>query len=234
MKKIVNKIIEWLATTESLIFFRNFLGKIFYRAIFYNDPERLNIMALSRRIKKDQTMVLSDLEAYQVYMAVERTSKLDGDIAEVGVFKGGSAKLICEAKGEKVLHLFDTFEGLPDICEMDDPEQVGKGQCLSSFETVKKYLEKYPYVYIYKGIFPSTADPVKNKRFSFVNLDVDLYESTLNCLEFFYYRMNAGGIIISHDYTFHTGVKKAIDGFFEEKPEPVISLAGSQCLIVKC
>ena len=35
-------------------------------------------------------------------------------MAEVGVYQGVSAKLICEAKGDKELHLFDTFEGLPD------------------------------------------------------------------------------------------------------------------------
>ena len=49
------------------------------------------------------------------------TKKIDGDIAEVGTYRGGSAKLICEAKGEKKLHLFDTFEGFaPADSESDD------------------------------------------------------------------------------------------------------------------
>ena len=42
-------------------------------------------------------------------MAVKATRKLSGDIAEVGVYRGGSAMIICEAKGNKKLHLFDTF-----------------------------------------------------------------------------------------------------------------------------
>ena len=42
-------------------------------------------------------------------------------MAEVGVYQGVSAKLICEAKGDKELHVFDTFEGLPDKSGTDVP-----------------------------------------------------------------------------------------------------------------
>jgi len=94
-------------------------------------------------------------------------------------------------------------------------------------------LEKYKNVHFYKGLFPATAGSVKDKKFSFINLDVDTYESTLNCLKFFYSRMNRCGVIISHDYISATGVRKAFDEFFKDKPEPIIELSGSQCLIVK-
>ncbi len=53
----------------------------------------------------------------------ERTEKIKGELAEVGVYKGGSAKLICEAKGNSILHLFDTFEGLPNVGE-NDPAHI--------------------------------------------------------------------------------------------------------------
>ncbi len=165
-------------------------------------------------------------------MAVKRTEKVKGDIAEVGVYKGGSAKLICEAKGNKTLHLFDTFEGTPKVDEIDTP-QFYKGQYAALLEDVKNYLKKYKNVYFYKGLFPATAEPVKDKKFSFVNLDVDTYRSTLDCLKFFYSRMNKGGIIISHDYISAPGVRKAFDEFFKDKPEPIIEMSGSQCLIVK-
>jgi hypothetical protein len=47
--------------------------------------------------------------------------------------------------------------------------------------------------------------------------------------------MSTGGIIIAHDYghLISAGVRKAIDEFFADKPEPVIELCGSQCLVVK-
>jgi len=34
-------------------------------------------------------------EAYQIFMAVKNTRKIKGDIAEVGVYRGGSARIIC-------------------------------------------------------------------------------------------------------------------------------------------
>ena len=45
--------------------------------------------------------------------------------------------------------------------------------------------------------------------------------------------MSQCGIIISHDYNIAPGVRKAFDEFFKNRPEPIIELSGSQCLIVK-
>lgn len=102
-----------------------------------------------------------------------------------------------------------------------------------SLENVTSYLKEYNKVYIYKGLFPATSDPIKDKKFSFVHLDVDTYMSTSNCLKFFYPRMERGGIIISHDYINSEGVRNAFDEFFKDKMETVIELSGSQCLIAK-
>ncbi|MBP8965427.1 MAG: class I SAM-dependent methyltransferase [Flexilinea sp.] len=241
MKEFVKRVIRWLATNKVLYFPIRILERVVGYAIpfsrneiiiSYNDPERSNVFNLIKKIASETEMLLAFNEAYQIFMAVKRTEKVKGDIAEVGVYKGGSAKLICEAKGNKTLHLFDTFEGIPKVDEIDQ-SHFFKGQFTASLEDVKSYLEKYKNVYFYKGVFPATAEPVKDKKFSFINLDVDTYESTLNCLIFFYSRMNQGGIIISHDYISAPGVKKAFDEFFKDKPEPIIELSGSQCLIVK-
>lgn len=193
-------------------------------------PETLNLI---KQIKAETEMGLLDPEAYQICITTRKTEKITGDVAEVGVYKGGSAKLICETT-KKPVHLFDTFEGLPDLSRLDNPEQFKKGDYSVPFESVKNYLKNYPNVHFYKGLFPSTAGPIKNKTFSFVHLDVDLYESTLDCLEFFYPRMNKGGVIISHDYPGAKGVKKAFDEFFGGKPEMIISSTGcNQCLVIK-
>ena len=201
--------------------------------VYYLENERQRIMKLIHRIKKESDMLLGDTEAYTIYMSVKNTKKIPGDIAEVGSYRGGSAKLICKAKGNKTLHVFDTFEGLPEISIFDKKSPVKKRDYPAVYESVKKYLSKYSNVRIYKGLFPTTAKPIINKRFSFVNLDTDLYESTLSGLKFFYPRMNTGGIIISHDYFGCPGVKKAVDEFFHQKKEPVVEIPGTQCLVVK-
>lgn len=201
--------------------------------ISYSDPERSKVIDLIYIVQKESQMLLDINEAYQIFMAVKRTEKINGDIAEVGCYKGGSTKLICEAKGNKTLHVFDTFEGLPDLSSEDNKKRFYMGQYSSSFERVKNYLKKYQNIHFYKGLFPFTSEPVKDNKFSFVHLDVDLYEPTLESIKFFYPRMNKGGVIISHDYIEVQGVKKAFDEFFKDKPEPIIEMSGTQCLIVK-
>ncbi len=86
---------------------------------------------------------------------------------------------------------------------------------------------------IYPGLFPDSAGASSDCRFSFVHLDVDLYESTRAALEFFYPRMNPGGMILSHDYVIADGVRNAFDEFFEPKAETVLELSGNQCLVVR-
>lgn len=252
IKKVGKKIIRWAATTNLLRLPRTLTKKAIYYAIFvkkgpmfsinhafhvrsFYNPEILKVKDLVKIIKGETKMILHDVEALQIFMAVKQTEKLKGDIAEVGVFMGGSSKLICEAKGNKRLHLFDTFEGLPALSEEDNKNLFYENQFSASYEEVKNYLNSYENVFFYKGLFPSTAGPVSNETFSFVHLDVDLYEATLECIKFFYPRMSKGGIIISHDYAFASGVKKAFDEFFYDKPEPIIELEiiGTQCLIVK-
>ena len=218
---------------------RKTFGKLLEGYIYSRRKEIVPIGETSdliSKIKKEVGVLLSVNEARQIYLAVISTKKVPGDVAEAGVYQGGSAKLICEAKGDKTLHLFDTFEGLPDIGEFDGSsynDPFCEGQFKSSLEDVKHYLAGYKNVYFYKGLIPSTFGHVKDKSFSFVHLDVDLYESTLNCLKFFYPRMSRCGVIISHDYPGAFGVTKAFDEFFEDKPEPLIRVTDNQCLIVK-
>jgi O-methyltransferase len=200
--------------------------------VSFRDIERIQVLELVSEIRRQTELIMTDSEACQVYMTVRVTEKVEGDLAEVGVYKGASAKIICEAKGKRSLHLFDTFEGLPTPDKKLDP-QFYAGKFASQLTQVKELLKGYPNVFIYKGLFPDTAGPVRDKAFSFVNLDVDTYSSTKACLDFFYPRMSKGGVIISHDYYYAFGVRKAIDEFFADKPEIILSLPDTQCLIAK-
>jgi O-methyltransferase len=240
MKALIKQLVIWCARSPFFLWPRRTIANAVFFAIesrgrvviSYEDPQRRPVLDQIRKIKRETKMILDDNEAYQISMAVKSTEKVQGDLAEVGVFRGGSAKLICQSNGGKPLHLFDTFEGIPKVEEVDQPAFF-QGQFAASIQEVKNYLKDYENIYFYRGTFPGTAKPVENKRFSFVHLDVDTYESTLACLQFFYPRMNRGGILLSHDYINHQGVKKAFDEFFVNKSEPIIEMSGTQCLIVK-
>jgi hypothetical protein len=227
---------RYLLRFRRALLFDSFIGKDIAtrgRLSHYGCDERKAFAKDLKKIHEETELLLEDIEAYHIYMAVKRTGKVPGDIAEVGVYKGGSAKIICSVKGDRHLHLFDTFEGLPKVDEIDMVWPFYEGKFAASYDSVRDYLKDERNVSFYKGIFPATSDPVKDTRFSMVNLDVDCYESTKLCLEFFYSRMSRGGIILSHDYVTAPGVRKAFDDFFDGKAEPVLETAGSQCLVVK-
>jgi len=172
-------------------------------------------------------------EKFTLYSSMKAVSYLEGDVAEVGVYKGGSAKILCETKADKELHLFDTFEGLPETKK----EDLVKGCWLkdTSLGKVKNYLKNYNKVFFYKGSFPDTAFPVLDKKFCFVHLDTDIYQGTLDGLKIFWPRMVKGGRIVSHDYNNEDcpGVKRAFKEFFSNNPEKIIDIADTQGMVIK-
>jgi O-methyltransferase len=71
-----------------------------------------------------------------------------------------------------------------------------------------------------KGIFPETATDLHNEKFAFVHIDADLYQSTLDSLQFFYPKLTDGGTLIVHDYNHNwEGVVKAVNEFEQSIPE---------------
>jgi|SRR5271165_5685255 len=196
-----------------------------------DNSNRIDDLGLIRRVLSETDMLLLEDEAYQVLSCARATGKISGDIAEVGVYRGGSARLMCEVKEKRSLYLFDTFEGLPSTGQLDS--RFGAKQYVASFESVRNYLAAFPDVHINKGLFPATSGPIADKRFSFVHLDVDLFQPTLDSLEFFYPRVNAGGMFLIHDYLWAEGVRKAVQEFFASRPEMILELAGAYCGIVK-
>ena len=197
----------------------------------HKDPA---IVQLVRRVRKERKSLLTAFESFFLFTTARSQRDRPGHMAEVGVFAGASSKLICEARGTATLHLFDTFEGLPESSDKDRTIYRGKNrQYACSLESVQAYLQGYSDVHFYKGFFPDTAGPVQDCTFSFVHLDVDLYESTLACLKFFYPRLNPGGVLLSHDYSLLAGVRAAFDEFLADKPEGLIESPTTQCLFVK-
>jgi O-methyltransferase len=169
--------------------------------------------------------------------------KVEGDIAELGVYKGRTAKLIHYYMPERKLHLFDTFEGFTArsvIAEKINTEYIISESHFSdtSLERVKAYIsQKNSNVTYYKGFFPdSIPENLYQTVYAFVHLDADLYEPTIEGLKFFYPRTSSKGLIVIHDYNAWIGARKAVDDFFLDKneiPIPLPDKSGS-VLIVKC
>jgi hypothetical protein len=148
--------------------------------------------------------------------------KMEGSIAEGGVFQGEFAREMNRVFPQKKLYLFDTFSGFDsrDIKVEQENNFSEYGESHLNMTSEELVLSKLPFperAVIRKGYFPETAVGVDDV-FCFVNLDFDLYQPILAGLEFFYPRMTAGGIILVHDYFSegYKGVKQAVLEFADK------------------
>lgn len=172
------------------------------------------------------------------------TSNLPGDTAECGVLDGASSYLICSARegaGQAEHHAFDSFEGLSAPCPEDRPSSDvafhwAAGDLSVPLEEAMCKLSRFDNVRYYKGWIPSRFDEVTTRSFSFVHVDVDLYQPTRDALAFFYPRLVPGGVLLCDDYGYHTcpGARRAFDEFAATTPErAVVHLPTGQGFIVK-
>ena len=177
-----------------------------------------------------------ELKYYRLEQYVDISKLMNGSIAEVGVWNGRSADVIASRKNrDQKFFMFDTFEGMPEVSEYDNYHK--KGDYSSNFETVSRYFSQYYNVFIYKGIFPNkNSEIVNDEKFSLVHIDVDIYQSYKDCLDFFYPRMVEGGLIVLDEYAATTckGAKIATDEFLSDKPEKIRWIVDNcQALIIK-
>lgn len=178
-------------------------------------------------------ILLTDAAALQIMIAVRSACRLGGALAEAGVFMGGSARLICEMKGQLPLHLFDVFETQQrssDAATTDVRTHFGTIHGKQAW--VERVLAPYEQVHVHPGFFPRTTQGLENERFSFVHLDMDLVSSTNAALNFFMPRMLAGGILIGDDY-YDPGVRQCFAEHVGNGPDTLIELPWGQVMVVK-
>ena len=205
-------------------------ARLSYGFTNYRSPLRSAAFTAVNRARTRVYTSTTPLECAEIYQAVQATAKIPGDMAEVGVFRGGTAAVMLSADLTKRLHLFDTFQGLPQ-----SERKFRVGEYAGSLEDVRGTLEQeIERIHFHPGVFPKdSAASVSDVRFSFVHLDMDLHDGTLAALEFFWPRVAPGGIVLSHDYHLAEGVARAFHEFFDGKRTPIIPLTGNQCLTVK-
>ncbi len=182
---------------------------------------------------------------YTLNQLVQKIKNLDGDVAECGCWRGLSAYQTAyrlqQQKFDGTFYIFDSFEGLSDFEDEDIPlggikdQQQRKKEFSCGEDIVRNNLKEFSFIEYKKGWIPERFDEVKDKNFSFVHIDVDMYQPILDSFRFFYERMVKGGIIVFDDYgfTYFPGAKKAVDEFMEGKDDFFLALSSGQAFMVK-
>jgi O-methyltransferase len=158
----------------------------------------------------DPTRIISLVEA------IRYANQLDGDIVECGVFQGSTAKILhFFSNVNKSIFLLDTFTGFTaddraaekSIGLKRDP---GQGHINTSLEFAQARVfskieglespEHNENVIFLPGPIQETLEPLVDRRFCFVHLDMDLYAPTKYALEFFIPKLVTHGVLVLHDY----------------------------------
>lgn len=211
--------------------------------VFDLEPEFIELHELCR----EQTMTSVE-RMYALYTATRYVidNELPGDLVECGVWRGGSVMMIALTLlrlgcRDRVLWLYDTFDGMPPPSNEDIQEMSGRPACeilaerkksiddpfwgLASRSIVEENLRRTGYpmdrIHIVPGDVLTSIPSEAPERIALLRLDTDWYASTRHELEHLYPRIAPGGVLVIDDYGYWRGARKATDeylGALRERP----------------
>jgi hypothetical protein len=166
-------------------------------------------------------------------------NKIEGDIVECGVWRGGSSMvsaltLLNNSDIQRSIYMYDTYEGMSeptgeDVSVLGDTGEAtwqGINQCYADLEDVSTniYGTGYPKdkIKLIKGKVEETIPNTIPDKISLLRLDTDWYESTYHELVHLFPRLVKGGVLIIDDYGHWQGARKAVDQYFEENNIPIL------------
>jgi hypothetical protein len=160
--------------------------------------------ALAEMVHRDQRTLLGLDRLYSLWQAARLVARVPGNLAEIGVYRGGSSWFLSEAvrhfSGTPVpLHAFDTFTGHPSVTEHDPFHTVGRFN-ETSLAGVQQFLAPLHSVTIHPGDVLATIGDMPDVAYRLVHVDTDLYAPTLACLRHFAGHVSPGGVIVVDDY----------------------------------
>jgi hypothetical protein len=120
-----------------------------------------------------------------------------GTWVEVGVYTGGSATLLYNICNPNILHLFDTFAGIPmSNPAMGDRHGIGEFDGSHALDGLRRLM---PDARFHVGVFPETL-PDDLDNVAFAHIDCDQYQSVRDCITHLWPRMVPGGVMWFDDY----------------------------------
>jgi hypothetical protein len=164
---------------------------------------------------------------------LESVSGINGDVVECGVASGSTlamlASLTAVQRQSRRLWGFDSWAGLPQPSRADlesDASIATPGMFAhASTMTVRDELRAFGMtdeeiareVKLVPGWFSETL-PTYSGRIALLHIDVDLYESYLDCLQHLWPSLEIGGVVAFDEYgepDRWPGAKRAVDEFLQ-------------------
>jgi O-methyltransferase len=146
---------------------------------------------------------------YELWHLVGQVKHLAGDIIEIGVWRGGTGALLAKRSEVEQLgattYLCDTFRGVvkagPQDTSYAGGEHADVDRAMVDRLIASLHLDD---VEILAGVFPEeTAHLISaDRRFRLCHVDVDVYRSARDVLDWVWPRLVPGGLVVFDDYGF--------------------------------
>jgi O-methyltransferase len=185
--------------------------------------------------------LVDPMRCYELWALLRETATVEGDVIEVGVWRGGTggliAKRVQQLRVPRTVWLCDTFKGVVKTGGRDAGYADGKHSDTS--RSVVEHLVGslgIDNVRILEGTFPEeSAAPVRDSVFSFGHIDVDVYQSARDVFEWLWPRLSVGGVIVFDDYGFQycSGVTRFVDDLRGSGDRVVIHNLNGHAIVVK-
>ena len=181
-------------------------------------------------------------QCWELWSLIEETRKLDGDVLEVGVYRGATSAIM----GAKIklledkctIFCCDTVAGVVKASEKDN-SYIGGEHKDTSVNLVRDLLINrlgIENVVILKGVFPEeTASSISNNTFRFCHIDVDTYQSAKDVLDWVWPKLSVGGMMVFNDYGYPKtkGVTRLVEESKQENSAVVMHNLNGNGIIVK-
>ncbi len=180
-------------------------------------------------------------KCYELWQLVGETEKLKGGLIEVGVWRGGSGVLIARKARlsgiKNQVYLCDTFKGVVKAGE-NDAKYSGGEHADTSIEIIEKLAAdlRLDNIKIVTGTFPEEINgAIADQAFRFCHIDVDVYQSAKDALEWLWPKLVVGGVMVFDDYGFQgcNGVTRLINEGRRKKDRITIHNLNGHAVLIK-
>lgn len=188
--------------------------------------------------EKIQSYTLVDIyRCYELFSLARQMESIEGDIVEVGVWRGGTAALLSSATPGKKIHLFDTFKGVVKAdAKVDTLYSGGEHSDTSKHLVAELFQQLNLHCKLHEGIFPEDTIAELPEKIAVAHIDVDTYASAKESFEAIWPRVSCSGMVIFDDYGFFgcEGVTQAVHEINAENSDSLlIHNLNGHALVVK-
>lgn len=206
-------------------------------------------------IKKSQFIASDRVITKFIFRQIlfEKTLNLKGGVLEVGVGAGNGLRFFIRLQefyqDTRKLYAFDSFQGFPKGSKYDSQNfnlQNKPTYKLFSQTFVREFLsasgasaDQINGVRFIQGFIPESLEKFDYTPIAFLNLDLDLYQPTIDSLNYFWKYVLPGGVVLLDDYDDERaqvkwpGVKQAVDEFCKKNDITVMRGYGNHAYLIK-